>query len=51
MRKSVSAFAAGFFFLGSGVALAGDDGDPRQGEQVDRICFGRDINNFKTIKG
>ncbi len=26
-------------------------GDPRVGEQVNRICFGRDINNFRTIKG
>lgn len=25
--------------------------DPRQGAEVDRICFGRNINNFKAIDG
>lgn len=25
--------------------------DPRQGAEVDRICFGRNINNFKAIEG
>ncbi|MFZ5618983.1 MAG: DUF6491 family protein [Pseudomonadota bacterium] len=39
--------------LVSGAALAEEEkaADPRQGEEVDRICFGRDINNFKAIKG
>lgn len=36
-------------------AFAGDVGpqgsDPRLGEKVDRICFGRTISNFSTIKG
>ncbi len=29
----------------------GEEADPRQGEQVDSICFGRNINNFETIDG
>jgi len=51
MRIGVSALAAGAALLAGGAALAGDDVDPRQGEKVGRICFGRDINNFKAIKG
>lgn len=37
----------------AGAASANDEnsGDPRVGEEVSRICFGRDINNFETIEG
>jgi hypothetical protein len=37
----------------AGSALAGDEAtaDPRVGEKVDRICFGRNIDGFKTVKG
>jgi hypothetical protein len=44
----VLAALAGFW---AGAAAAEEKADPRVGEEVDRICFGRDINNFKTIKG
>lgn len=47
------AAASGVALL-AGPALAAEEEastDARIGEQVDRICFGRDINNFKTIKG
>lgn len=38
--------------LAGAAALAEEPaGDPRVGDEVDRICFGRDINNFKAIKG
>ncbi len=40
--------AFGFF----GAARSGEpaaDGDPRLGEEVDQICFSRDISNFRTI--
>lgn len=38
---------------GAGAVQAGEDaaGDPRIGERVDRICFGRNIDGFKTVKG
>lgn len=42
------------FTLLAGVSAAAADGekaDPRLGKQVDRICFGRNINNFKAIEG
>ncbi|MEK7265203.1 MAG: DUF6491 family protein [Pseudomonadota bacterium] len=35
----------------SAAAAESGKADPRLGEQVDRICFGRNINNFKTIEG
>lgn len=52
MRIPVSALALGAALMAGGAAL-GEEGadDPRLGERVDRICFGRDINGFKTIKG
>ncbi len=56
MTRSGLAFLAA---LSCGVMTAGaaafaeeeTAADAREGEQVDRICFGRNINNFKTIKG
>lgn len=42
-----------FAILGTPVAMAGeeaDDGpDPRIGEEVDQICFGRNINGWRTV--
>ena len=35
----------------SAAAAEGGKVDPRLGDQVDRICFGRNINNFKAIDG
>lgn len=49
MKVFISALLAGA--LAAGAALAEEGADPRQGVEVDRICFGRNINNFKTIKG
>jgi hypothetical protein len=56
MKRSVIAFmavvAAAAFFAAEAAAdeeAAADDA--RVGEEVGRICFGRDINNFKAIKG
>ncbi|MCB2114632.1 MAG: hypothetical protein KDD85_13960 [Parvularculaceae bacterium] len=51
MRMGVYALAAGAAIMTGGAALAENGGDPRQGEEVGRICFGRDINNFKAIEG
>lgn len=42
----------GFFGLsGVAVAAASGEADPRLGEQVDRICFARTIDNFEVIEG
>lgn len=56
MRRSSIGFVAGLAGLCGATAIgpaAAEDGaaDPRQGEQVDSICFGRNINNFETIDG
>jgi hypothetical protein len=56
MKRTGLAFlaaASGVAFL-VGPAVADEENaasDARVGEQVDRICFGRNINNFKAIKG
>ena len=45
---------AGLAGLAVASAVQADDaaaGDPRIGEQVDRICFGRNIDGFKAVKG
>ncbi len=47
---AAAAAIAAFGFLGA--ARSGEpaaDGDPRLGEEVDQICFSRNISNFKTI--
>ena len=51
MKHIIPILAAGLCFAAAGGASAGEKADPRQGDQVDRICFGRDIRNFKTIDG
>lgn len=56
MRRSGKAFwavLAGGCMVSASAALAGEEAadEPRAGEEVGRICFGRDINNFKTIEG
>ncbi len=51
MRRSGISIVLAAAVLG-GAALADEErGDSRLGEQVDRICFGRNINNFKAIEG
>ncbi len=56
MKRSILAalasLAGGAATLGS-IAIAEENsaGDPRVGEEVGRICFGRNINNFKAIEG
>ncbi len=50
MRRSGFAALAILAALAAGAA-AEEAADPRLGKQVDRICFGRDINNFKAIDG
>lgn len=47
---AAAAAIAAFGFLGA--ARSGEpaaEADPRLGEEVDRICFSRDISNFQTI--
>lgn len=52
MKRSGMAFLAVLTALCASAAAEGDEkADPRQGAEVDRICFGRNINNFKTIDG
>lgn len=55
MKATVIFAAAAAFCL---PALAGDESkdamegpDPRIGEEVDRICFGRNINGWREVKG
>lgn len=43
--------AAGVAAFGAAPAAGEDGADPRVGDQVDRICFGRNINTFRTIEG
>ena len=31
--------------------MAGDGGDPRIGEDVNKICFSTDINRWRSVKG
>jgi len=53
-RKIMTIAGAASLSLFLGALAAADEGektDPRVGEKVDRICFGRNINNFKAIKG
>lgn len=52
MKKHV--LTAMIVMLGSAAFAEAEEekaSDPRQGAEVDRICFGRNINNFKTIDG
>ena len=58
MKKFWTLMIAAGFAAVSGAALAdddksaGDDGpDPRIGKQVDRICFQRNINGWRSVKG
>ena len=57
MNKFAMALAAtmlaGAAYAGEAPADDGDENaaDARQGEEVNRICFGRNINGFKAIKG
>lgn len=48
---ALAAFAAAFAAFGGAASAEEKIADPRLGEKVDRICFGRNINNFTTIKG
>lgn len=53
-RMTVAIAGAASLFLLPGSHAAADESeksDLRVGEKVDRICFGRNINNFKAIKG
>lgn len=47
----IAALAAAIALSGAFAAAENEAADPRLGEKVDRICFGRQISNFKTIKG
>jgi hypothetical protein len=47
----LAAFASGALMVGASAYAGEEKADPRVGEQVSRICFGRNINNFKTIDG
>ena len=47
----IAALAAGIALTGALAAAESEGADPRLGDKVDRICFGRDINNFKAIEG
>jgi hypothetical protein len=52
MRRLILSFAgaAGLFALAPLAAEETEDAvDLRLGEEVDRICFGRDINGWKTV--
>lgn len=51
IRFAVVFAGAGALLAGAGATAeeSGDKVDPRQGEKVDRICFGQNINNFKTL--
>jgi hypothetical protein len=56
MRGSGKAFLAalaGGVLVAAPAAFAGEEtaDESRAGEEVGRICFGRDINNFKAIEG
>lgn len=45
-----AAAVAAVTFGAAGTALSGEkEVDPRLGEEVDRICFSRDIDGFRTI--
>ncbi len=50
MKRSGIAILAVVAALAAG-ATAEETADPRLGEQVDSICFGRNINNFRAIDG
>lgn len=50
MNRSGFAALTALAALATGAA-AQEEVDPRLGKQVDRICFGRNINNFKAIDG
>jgi hypothetical protein len=50
MKRSGIAVLAVLAALAAGAA-AEESADLRLGKQVDRICFGRNINNFKAIDG
>jgi hypothetical protein len=51
--KALLAALAGGVLVAATAAFASDEtaDEPRAGEEVRRICFGRDINNFRTIEG
>lgn len=52
MRRHALAALAAFGALQAGPAFADEaKPDPRLGEEVDRICFSRNISNFRTIDG
>lgn len=50
MKRSGIAVLAVVAALAAG-ATAEETPDPRLGQQVDSICFGRNINNFRAIDG
>jgi hypothetical protein len=49
--RTAAVFALAAALTGAPALAEEPSADPRVGDQVDRICFGRDINNFRTIKG
>lgn len=51
MKRLGIAFVSAALALTAAASAEPEKPDPRVGEQVDRICFGRNINNFKTIEG
>ena len=51
MDKLSAAMLAAIAALSTSASAGDEKPDPRIGEPVDRICFGRNINNFKVIEG
>ncbi len=49
LAAAAAAIAAFGFFGAARSSEPSPDGDPRLGEEVDRICFSRNISNFRTI--
>jgi len=51
MKKAIGAGFGALLALGAAAAEEQGAADPRQGPEVDRVCFASAINNFQPLKG